>query len=180
MLMTGGVYLTLRPLEGLSGGDVKEKNQMSKTKKLIVPAAAVVLGIGLYALFGPGGMPTGAEDGNQSQVALGQGIYRGQCASCHGDKLQGQANRRTRNADGTLKAPPHDESGHTWHHSDKVLFDYTKLGGAAMAPPGFNSAMPGFGGSLKDAEIWAVLAFIKRLWPSDVLARQRQIPACGG
>ncbi len=153
---------------------------MTKTKKLIVPAAAVVLGIGLYALFGPGGMLIGAEDGNQSQVALGQGVYRDQCASCHGDKLQGQANWRTRNADGTLKAPPHDESGHTWHHSDKVLFDYTKKGGAGMAPPGFKSAMPGFGGNLKDAEIWAVLDYIKSRWPREVLARQRQITARGG
>jgi len=153
---------------------------MAKTKKLIVPAAAVVLGIGLYALFGPGGMLTDADPGNQSQVALGQGVYRDQCASCHGDKLQGQANWRTRNADGTLKAPPHDERGHTWHHSDKVLFDYTKLGGAGMAPPGFKSAMPGFGGNLKDDEIWAVLAYIKSRWPGEVLARQRQITARGG
>ncbi len=153
---------------------------MANTKKLIVPAAAVVLGIGLYALFGPGGMLAGADPGNQEQVALGEGIYRDSCASCHGDKLQGQANWRTRNADGTLKAPPHDERGHTWHHSDKVLFDYTKLGGAAMAPPGFNSAMPGFGGNLKDHEIWAVLAYIKSLWPREVLARQRQITARGG
>ncbi len=153
---------------------------MTKTKKLIGLGAAVVLGIGLYALFAPGGMLTGAEDGNQSQVALGQGVYRGQCASCHGDKLQGQANWRTRNADGTLKAPPHDESGHTSHHSDKVLLAYTKRGGAGMVPPGFNSAMPGFGGNLKDVEIWAVLAFIKSRWPREVLARQRQITARGG
>ena len=50
-------------------------------------------------------------------------------------------------------------------------------GGAGMAPPGFNSAMPGFGGNLTDAEIWAVLAYIKSRWPKEVLARQRQITA---
>ena len=58
-----------------------------------------------------------------------------------------------------------------------VLFDYTKKGGTGMAPPGFNSAMPGFGEDLKDREIWAVLAFIKSRWPREVLARQRQITA---
>ena len=152
---------------------------MTKTKKFIGLAAVAVLGAGLYALFGTGGPSEDADPGNQELVALGQGVYRDQCASCHGANLEGQANWRTRNADGTLKAPPHDESGHTWHHSDQVLFDYTKLGGAGMGPPGFKSAMPGFGENLKDDEIWAVLAFIKSRWPREVLARQRQITARG-
>ena len=150
---------------------------MAKTKIFIGLATAAVLGAGLYALFAPGGPPEDADPGNVEMVALGQGVYRGHCASCHGDDLQGQASWRTRNADGTLKAPPHDESGHTWHHSDKVLFDYTKKGSAGMALPGLNSAMPGFGEDLKDREIWAVLAFIKSRWPRKVLARQRQITA---
>ena len=104
---------------------------MAKTKIFIGLATAAVLGAGLYALFAPGGPPEDADPGNVEMVALGQGVYRGHCASCHGDDLQGQASWRTRNADGTLKAPPHDESGHTWHHSDKVLFDYTKKIGRA-------------------------------------------------
>ena len=150
----------------------------SKTRKTLTGlAAAAVLGAGLYTLFGPGRLLTGADPGNEELVTLGQGVYRDSCASCHGANREGQANWRTRNADGTLKAPPHDESGHTWHHSDKVLFDYTKKGSAGMALPGFNSAMPGFGEDLKDREIWAVLAFIKSRWPREVLARQRQITA---
>ena len=150
----------------------------SKTRKTLTGlAAAAVLGAGLYTLFGPGRLLTGADPGNEELVALGQGVYRDSCASCHGANREGQANWRTRNVDGTLKAPPHDDSGHTWHHPDKVLFDYTKNGGAEMAPPGFKSAMPGFGEDLKDGEIWAVLAFIKSRWPREVLARQRQITA---
>jgi mono/diheme cytochrome c family protein len=149
-------------------------------KKFIGLACVALLGAGLYALFAPGGLLKGADPGDKELVALGQGVYRDSCASCHGAKLEGQANWRAPNADGTLKAPPHDESGHTWHHPDKVLFDYTKKGGAEMAPPGFKSAMPGFGEDLKDGEIWAVLAFIKSRWPKEVLARQRQINARGG
>jgi len=53
--------LTFRLLEALSGGEVKEKNQMAKIKKLIALATAVFLGAGLYALFGPGGMLAGAD-----------------------------------------------------------------------------------------------------------------------
>ncbi|WP_299933973.1 hypothetical protein [uncultured Pelagimonas sp.] len=30
---------------------------------------------------------------------------------------------------GVLPAVPHDETGHTWHHSNVHLCDYTKMGG---------------------------------------------------
>ncbi len=55
-------------------------------------------------------------------------IYLKYCASCHGEQLQGQSNWRQRDAEGYLPAPPHDESGHTWHHSDTYLFLMTKYG----------------------------------------------------
>ena len=76
---------------------------------------------------------------------------------------------------GGLAAPPHDETGHTWHHPDKLLFDYTKFGGQKIAPPGFKSNMPGFGGTLSDKEIWAVLSYIQSRWPDDVRKRQSYI-----
>ena len=52
--------------------------------------------------------------------------YQEYCASCHGVNLEGQSNWRSRNEDGTLPAPPHDETGHTWHHETEMLFEYTK------------------------------------------------------
>ena len=55
-------------------------------------------------------------------------IYQARCASCHGVHLEGQANWRERGADGRLPAPPHDASGHTWHHPDDVLIRITKEG----------------------------------------------------
>jgi hypothetical protein len=74
-----------------------------------------------------------------------------------------------------MPAPPHDETGHTWHHSDEVLFTYTKLGGTElMAQRGmeFDSGMPGFASQLTDQDIWNVLAYIKSTWPDDVQAQQ--------
>ena len=143
--------------------------------------AAAVLGAiaalaGVYFAFAPRDTVTGANPRNAEAVTLGEKVYRANCASCHGVKLEGEAGWNTRrNADGTLKPPPHDDSGHTWHHPDRVLFDYTKQGGGPTAPPGFTSAMPGFAGTLGDGEIWAVLAFIKSRWPAPVRERQRQI-----
>ena len=73
-----------------------------------------------------------------------------------------------------MPAPPHDDSGHTWHHPDRQLFDYTKFGGDAVAAAPFESAMPGFGDTLSDDEIWAVLAFIKSRWSPRMREVQRQ------
>jgi len=86
--------------------------------------------------------------------------------------LEGQPKSKLPLPEGGLPAPPHDQTGHTWHHPDQLLFNYTKLGGAKIAPPGFESNMPGFGGALSDGEIWAVLSFIKSKWPRKILRRQ--------
>ena len=105
-----------------------------------------------------------ADPDNAAQVELGETVYRENCGECHGAGLEGQPDWQSRLPDGTMPPPPHDDTGHTWHHPDRQLFDYTKLGGAAVVPAPFKSAMPGFGDSLSDEEIWAVLAFIKSRW----------------
>ena len=110
-------------------------------------------------------------------IAAGQALYQQNCAACHGSNLEGQENWQTRNSDGTLPAPPHDVSGHTWHHDSQMLFQYTRLGGArALADMGvtdFQSGMPAFGDDLSDDDIWNILAFIQSTWPEEV----RQIQA---
>ncbi|WP_245189088.1 c-type cytochrome [Mameliella alba] len=109
-------------------------------------------------------------------LAEGEALYADTCAACHGAELEGQPEWRTPGPDGRLPAPPHDETGHTWHHSDRVLFRYTKLGGKAfMARQGmeFDSGMPAFGDQLSDQQIRNILAFIRSTWPE----RARQVQA---
>ena len=118
--------------------------------------------------------PSGADADNPKLIALGKTIYMQQCASCHGAQLEGQANWKERLPNGRLPAPPHDASGHTWHHSDKQLFDITKEGAAGILP-GYESDMPPFKAVLSDREIWAVLAYIKSTWPPDIRTRQDRI-----
>jgi mono/diheme cytochrome c family protein len=76
-----------------------------------------------------------------------------------------------------LPAPPHDASGHTWHHGDAVLFRITKEGPAAVVGGGYRSAMPGFADVLSDEDIWAVLAFIRSTWPERQRAYQAEMSA---
>ena len=108
-------------------------------------------------------------------LVAGKAIYENSCASCHGANLEGDADWRSPGPDGRLPAPPHDETGHTWHHPDSLLFTYTKLGGEeTLAQQGieFNSGMPGFGDELTDAEIWDVLGYIKSTWPEKIKKTQ--------
>ena len=108
-------------------------------------------------------------------IALGERLYVEYCASCHGAELQGQPDWKRRLDSGRMPAPPHDETGHTWHHSDADLFRLTKQGVAAVIGGDYQSDMPGFGDVLTDAEIRAVLAFIKSTWPERQRAYQAEI-----
>ncbi|KIC31494.1 MULTISPECIES: c-type cytochrome [Leisingera] len=136
--------------------------------RAVISAAAVlaVAGVAAAWVFRPS-FPV-APMADAVSVAQGKVLYAEYCASCHGANLEGQPNWRSPGEDGRLPAPPHDETGHTWHHSDRMLFEYTKLGGqAALANSGvaLDSGMPGFGSQLSDAQIRGILNFIKSAWP---------------
>jgi len=112
-------------------------------------------------------------------LAQGEALYAKHCAACHGARLEGQPRWREHDSvTGRMPAPPHDASGHTWHHPDQLLFDITKLGIAkAVKLKDYDSAMPAFGGVLSDAEIVAVLSWIKSQWPPEIRRHQEEVDA---
>lgn len=119
---------------------------------------------------------TGGEADTQQMLALGQEVYAEECASCHGVNLEGEPNWRVRLENGRLPAPPHDVSGHTWHHPDEVLFGMTKYGPGKLAGlEDYESDMPAFEGLLSDQQIRAVLAYIKSTWPAEIRMRHEDI-----
>jgi len=107
----------------------------------------------------------------------GKNLYDQFCASCHGVSMQGQFNWQQRLANGRLPAPPHDESGHTWHHPDWQLAQMIKIGfvGGVNAPDGYESDMPGFADVLSDDQIDLILAYIKTFWPDEILQALKEI-----
>ena len=115
------------------------------------------------------------ETADASQLRLGEQLYAVHCASCHGAQLEGEPDWRRRLPSGRLPAPPHDASGHTWHHPDWELFAMTKHGVTPLAPPDYETDMPAFGDILTDAEILAVLGYIKAQWPDEIAAIQEDI-----
>ncbi|MCW5736059.1 MAG: cytochrome c [Enhydrobacter sp.] len=120
--------------------------------------------------------PVRIDASDDKQVALGKRLYAAACASCHGAALEGQPDWQRRLPSGRLPAPPHDASGHTWHHSDAFLMRVTQLGPKAY-PAGYQTDMPAFRQILSDLEIAAILAFIKSQWPPDIRARQSRLNA---
>ena len=102
-----------------------------------------------------------------AQVALGAQVYQKACASCHGADGEGEPDWKTPKTDGTYPAPPHDASGHTWHHGDGLLYQIISEGGASLDAPDFQSKMPAFGSVLSDAEIRAVIEYLKSTWPEQ-------------
>ncbi len=138
---------------------------------VIIGAAAV-----LYSTIRPSG-PAFIDPADQSLVMQGKAIYANNCAACHGEALQGQPNWRERMSNGRLPAPPHDKSGHTWHHPDAMLVDMVKNGlvPGKTAPPGYVSDMPAYRDILSDQQIIAVLTYIKSTWPPKVLEAQKEV-----
>lgn len=150
---------------------------MGKAKIAVLVLAAVAAGTAFWATKSGGSGALQADAGDAAQVARGKQVYAAQCAACHGVNLEGQPNWRERRPDGKLPAPPHDANGHTWHHPDDQLFYITKQGTQAIAGPDYKTDMRGFGDVLSDADIWAVLAYIKSTWPADIRARHEHMNA---
>jgi len=142
---------------------------------LAVAGLAAALLVAGNPFRGPGRLLRPAD---AQLVAQGRQVYAAHCAACHGPRLEGQPNWRQRGADGRLPAPPHDASGHTWHHPDDMLFRITKYGVAKAANlKDYESAMPAYEGQLSDQEIVAVLSWIQSQWPAEIRARVDRINA---
>ncbi len=75
---------------------------------------------------------------------------------------EGEADWQNNNDDGTLRAPPHDSSGHTWHHLDQLLLQIIAKGGQAP-----NTQMSAFEDKLTEEEIKLVLEYIKTFWEQE-------------
>ena len=138
----------------------------------------VAISITLLLLTACGGNePT--EGLSPTQLAEAKALYEANCAACHGINGEGEENWQNNNEDGTLRAPPHDSTGHTWHHPDQLLLQITTKGGK-----GLNSRMPPFEDKLTEEEIKLTLEYIKTFWEpehreaqADVTRRMKEAEA---
>ena len=153
---------------------------MYRNLALGIGAYVVIAGITVAFMLLSGMIAARTDPDDPKIVAQGELLYAAHCARCHGKNLEGQPNWETKKPDGTYPAPPQNETGHTWEHSDRELFDYIRWGGGYRAPKAFKSAMPSFGKRLTTNEIWAILTYVKSRWPEATRKTQSATNFLGG
>jgi mono/diheme cytochrome c family protein len=136
----------------------------------VLAASAVAAAVALRAPTTPHLHFADAE--NATAVLEGKRLYASHCASCHGRKLQGQLLWQVQDEFVGRRAPAHDQTGHTWQHSDEDLFAMTKLGRFPTTPATVKSYMPAYAQNLSDDRILAVIAYIKATWPIGLRVSQ--------
>jgi mono/diheme cytochrome c family protein len=143
--------------------------------------ALITVALGVAALVlalvphRPGAASSHFADADDAAAAMrGKSVYMSRCASCHGRNLQGQPLWQLADEYAGRRAPAHDETGHTWQHSDEDIFHMTKYGRFTSAR-GVVSFMPAFEDVLDDGEIIAVTAFIKSRWPTALRVSQAML-----
>lgn len=137
---------------------------MTKGWRQMVAVALVVSGCAGTA--GPAstvGDPAGTAPPPPSldaeMIRVGESLYLQECAACHGRDLRGAPEWKSPNDDGSYPPPPHDHSGHTWHHSDATLIDLI-LNGSGYE----QTRMPEFAGRLSEDEVRAIIEYLKSEW----------------
>jgi len=138
-------------------------------KKIYVAALALLLAVAVSAC-GDNRVDTRVDPAAQSsgafpvkitgdRVVSGGRIYAENCASCHGP-VNGPIN--------LASAPVHGDAGHTWHHPDRLLFQWV------LDRPPLATVMPAFRGTLTDEQVIEVLAYIKSHWLPEIQDRQNE------
>ena len=154
------------------------------------PTAGALAAAGLaiaLAACGPGGRASPMPNASPARptksatsaataewLSRGEAVYLRECASCHGERGEGQPDWAVTLPDGSLPASPHDASGHTWHHSDAELLDIVTRGGKFYLPA---STMPAFGPKLSQDDMRAALAHIKTFWGPKETSYQVEMTA---
>jgi cytochrome c len=112
-----------------------------------------------------------------AQIEQGRIYYEQTCAACHGIDGQGQFPEAPleRDATGRYGAPPHNEAGHTWHHTDELLVRYVVEGGFADARHFYT--MPSFGGLYDRDQAAMIIAYIKTMWTEEQRIYQHHMTA---
>lgn len=108
------------------------------------------------------------------QIKAGRMVYEKHCAVCHGVRAEGATSWQQPDAQGELPAPPHDPEGHTWKHSDAMLYRIVMQGWRDPFNKTTRLTMPAFAGILSPQEVRAVIGYLKTLWRSEQQRFQRE------
>lgn len=127
----------------------------------LVASCGVALAAATSAAQGSDG-PVDAQ-----RIDAGRRVYIAQCAACHGPRGEGQPDWDRPSPAGEMPAPPHDREGHTWKHSDAMLFRIVKNGWRDPYNKTQRQTMPAYGQTLSANEMRDVIEYLKTLWTPE-------------
>ncbi|HLF04581.1 MAG TPA: cytochrome c [Dehalococcoidia bacterium] len=107
-------------------------------------------------------------------VERGGQLYHTYCLSCHSGATGGSM---------MDIPPPHNATGHTWHHSDRQLTAIILDGSGQMGEMmrqmmgtvKDTPRMPAFRGALAEEDVANILAYIKTWWTPEQREWQRRV-----
>ncbi len=127
-----------------------------KLNKIVIGGAALIFAVTVSACSEDGDAGMFPIELADSRVEAGEIIYADNRASCHGPV----------NGPSVLEsAPVHGDAGHTWHHPDRLLFQWV------LDRPPLQVTMPAFRDKLLEAEVIDILAYIKSHWLPEIQDR---------
>ena len=141
-------------------------------KILLIFVVVLLLAVGGFFYFMTKSQPVAEikqidDEVLYAQIQLGSQLYATNCASCHGEQLQGNPKWNiTTDEDGDNLPPPLNGTGHTWHHSPEQLFNIIKYG-LKIYNEDYKGKMQG-NPDLSDEDVWSILAYIKYVWPESI------------
>ena len=134
------------------------------TPKIMITALSIL------AIFILG--PAVGNGGEVDALHKGEELFRKHCAACHGEEAIGQDPSQPAGGWDMQElqlAPALNGSGHAWHHSPALLFDYIQKGSIDGTSP-----MPSFGNVLGDDQIAAIISYFQSLWPEGTRRLYRE------
>lgn len=116
-------------------------------------------------------------DGGPALHRAGATVYQTHCAACHRTRGEGAADWKRPASNGIYPPPPHDSTGHTWHHADGLLYRIVAYGtaralGDTSSPSRYG--MPPFDSTLSPRQIHAVLTYLKAGWTPAQRRHQKE------
>ncbi len=99
----------------------------------------------------------------QSQVSLGEKIFKKNCAKCHGKNADKTKNWKKPLPDGSYPPPPLNGTAHAWHHPMKALLATINIGGKPIG-----GKMPPFKNKLTQEEKLAAIAYFQSFWIKEI------------
>ncbi|WP_368667746.1 cytochrome c [Salipiger sp. PrR002] len=98
-------------------------------------------------------------------------MYLNECASCHGDRLEGESGWQPSEFGRDVLAPPLDNSGHAWQHADRYLIEAMMNVSGSMK----GHVEGGFSKRYEYEDYEALLNWMKSHWSRSHRSYQRRL-----